>query len=346
MRSQDVGERIAVGNLLMMFDGAERLGFSRDELLQAAELTSSDLSDPAAQIASRHMVTLVRFVLARTSDAGFGLHCAESALDLRRQGFWGYALLSSSSLRERLEVHQRYQDLRGGGRFRLRVEDGLALLEFPEVRFPSDVAEVVTDWFVARSVMQLHQHTQDPELRIDVELTYAERPHHARLRRLVRGDLRFEADMVRIIVPAAALESPLPGDPQLRALAASQLDEQRARVPSAFEPEDIAQRVMRVLDVSLSHDASMVRVADEFGMSVRTLQRQLSARGVSFQALAEEVRRTRAITLLSQGELSVEAIAAQLGYGDASNFRRAFRRWTGVSPSDYRAGRSERAGVD
>jgi AraC-like DNA-binding protein len=346
MQSHDVGERIALGSLLMLIDGAEGCGFSRDELFAAAGLVRSDENDPAAQIPSRHMTALVRFALARTSNAAFGLDCAERSLDLRRQGFWGYALLSSSSLRERLEVHQRYQDLRGGGRFTFRVEHGRAVLEFPEVRFPSDVAEVVTDWFVARSVMQLHEHTKNPELRVDVELTYPERPHHARLRRLVRGDIRFARDMVRIIVPAEALDCSLPGDPQLRALAASQLDEQKARHGSAFEPDDVAERVTRALAACLSHDASMVRVAAELGMSVRTLQRQLGAQGVSFQALAEEARRTRALRLLSQDELSVECIATQLGYGDASNFRRAFRRWTGVSPSDYRSRRGEAAGAE
>jgi len=73
------------------------------------------------------------------------------------------------------------------------------------------------------------------------------------------------------------------------------------------------------------------------------LRRRLSALQTSFQALLEEVRHGRAVAFLSDGELAVEQISVQLGYGDPANFRRAFRRWEGVAPSTYRAAcRAER----
>jgi AraC-like DNA-binding protein len=73
--------------------------------------------------------------------------------------------------------------------------------------------------------------------------------------------------------------------------------------------------------------------------SVRlTLQRQLDEQATSFKALVEEVRREHAPRYMQRAELRVHHIAALLGYNDASSFRRAFRRWTGLSPERYRAG--------
>jgi transcriptional regulator GlxA family with amidase domain len=57
---------------------------------------------------------------------------------------------------------------------------------------------------------------------------------------------------------------------------------------------------------------------------------------MSFEALVENVRKTRALSLLTHSGVAVERIAIETGYSDVRNFRRAFKRWTGVSPSEYR----------
>ena len=71
-------------------------------------------------------------------------------------------------------------------------------------------------------------------------------------------------------------------------------------------------------------------------MSTRTLKRKLSEEGVSYTSLLDERRRLQGVALL-RTELSVERIAERLGYSDAANFTRAFRRWTGKSPREFRS---------
>jgi AraC-like DNA-binding protein len=82
---------------------------------------------------------------------------------------------------------------------------------------------------------------------------------------------------------------------------------------------------------------SLARVARDLGTSARTLQRQLGALSLSFQELLDGIRHERAIRYLVDTNDAVERIALRLGYGDASNFRRAFRRWTGATPVEFRA---------
>lgn len=77
------------------------------------------------------------------------------------------------------------------------------------------------------------------------------------------------------------------------------------------------------------------RVADALRMSERSLRRHLLAEGVSLRALVLEVRRERAIALLEAGRESLDAIAVELGYTSASAFGRAFRAWTGRTPTEY-----------
>ena len=81
---------------------------------------------------------------------------------------------------------------------------------------------------------------------------------------------------------------------------------------------------------------SLAAAARALAVSPRTLQARLTQEGTSFAALTDDLRRERALTLLSQPDLAVTAIAARLGFATPSALTRAFRRWTGMAPSVYR----------
>lgn len=81
---------------------------------------------------------------------------------------------------------------------------------------------------------------------------------------------------------------------------------------------------------------TLSEVARALSVSSRTLQSRLDDEGVAFSALVDAVRRERAFVLLTQPELPVTVIATRLGFATPSAFTRAFRRWTGMPPSQYR----------
>jgi AraC-like DNA-binding protein len=165
---------------------------------------------------------------------------------------------------------------------------------------------------------------------------YREQPHHGELRALVGGPLVFGAPFNRIQFPASELDLPLRGaDPHLAQLARRQLELRLAAVSK--QVTDLATRVRERLAAQLSEDLSLARVAKDLRVSTRTLRRRLEEAGLSFQQLRQEVRKAQAARYLAQSDESIEHIAARLGYQDPSNFRRAFRRWTGVAPSTFRA---------
>ena len=102
-----------------------------------------------------------------------------------------------------------------------------------------------------------------------------------------------------------------------------------------------ADSVKAFLSLLVENDEAptMRRVASAAGTSTRTLQRQLEAEGTSFSDLLAETKRSEALKRLQTDTVSITAIANDLGYFDQATFTRAFRRWAGISPSRFRAGK-------
>ncbi|WP_231635969.1 helix-turn-helix transcriptional regulator [Novosphingobium sp. ST904] len=110
------------------------------------------------------------------------------------------------------------------------------------------------------------------------------------------------------------------------------------RVKSAHSPS-IVDKVNSYIRGSLASGAcSIERCAEKTGMSVRTLQSRLSAESVRFSELVEKQRESLARAHLSDRRLSLDEIADRLGYGEQTSFGRAFKRWTGMTPQQFRAG--------
>lgn len=92
---------------------------------------------------------------------------------------------------------------------------------------------------------------------------------------------------------------------------------------------------------------SVVSVARALGMNVRTLQRRLGELGTSFREVRDEHRRDTALASLGRDGTPINEVSSLLGYSDPAHFARAFRRWTGLSPSEYlRTSDPARCGID
>jgi AraC-like DNA-binding protein len=104
--------------------------------------------------------------------------------------------------------------------------------------------------------------------------------------------------------------------------------------------EDFVGSLNQVIHTYLpSGPPTIETMAELVGTSVRTLQRRLKAEGVAFSILVDEVRLHTALRLLDDPDVLLTDIAFELGYSDPAHFTRAFRRWAGVAPSEYRSDR-------
>lgn len=173
-----------------------------------------------------------------------------------------------------------------------------------------------------------------------VELVHAPPKDSCRHRELFGDRIHFGAKADRLILDQGLVETPmLAADPVLRSVLEGYLVRDFADLNA--QP-DIAEAVRRAIASALPEGApSLESIARSIGLSPRALQRRLLEDETNFLGLLEEVRASLARGYLHRKQLSMPAIAHLLGYSDASAFQRAFKRWTGMTPAEFRRSKAD-----
>jgi AraC-like DNA-binding protein len=145
--------------------------------------------------------------------------------------------------------------------------------------------------------------------------------------------VEFDQPYLTFQLPVALLRSPCAAaDPKAFSNAAQACQ----RMESELGNGAFVQRVRRALLERLKSNPDVRELASDLGITARTLVRRLTEAGVRYSDIKDELRRTHAAWYLLHTELSMEAIASQLGYSDPTNFSRKFKYWYRVAPSKMR----------
>jgi AraC-like DNA-binding protein len=150
--------------------------------------------------------------------------------------------------------------------------------------------------------------------------------------------IRFGEDSNGALIGRNVLDMPITGaDPALLHVLDTELA-RRAPAPAASASSQIVADTERAVKMTLELGAPRLEtVAQSLGTTVRTLQRRLVEEGTSFQEVVEQTRERLARQYAERAELSSAQMAFLLGYADVGSFLRAFKRWTGMSPQEFRA---------
>lgn len=305
-----------------------------DELLAKVGLSANLLQMPQARVSAEHYGALWRAIAAALDDEFFGqdsrrmkagsfamlchavLGCKTlgQALD-RSLRFYALILddISGSAERDakeaRIILHERVAD---AGQ-RVFAHELLLMLLYG-----------VSCWLVGRRI---------PILR--TEFSYLEPAHSAEYRLMYCTDLRFSQPKTLLAFDAGHLDLPVVQN------------ERSAKEFLRTAPENIllkykngsslTARVRRRLRQFLPGTVpDFEQVADDMGMTPATMRRRLQEEGESYQSIKDQVRRDLAISYLSHSNRSVLDIALELGFAERSAFHRAFRKWTGAAPGEFR----------
>ncbi|MEE4146535.1 MAG: AraC family transcriptional regulator ligand-binding domain-containing protein [Halieaceae bacterium] len=160
--------------------------------------------------------------------------------------------------------------------------------------------------------------------------------YHRLYRHYFHSPTLFSRDSCQLLLPTSLLHTPnVAGDPVSYGLARDLCQQLLEQLPAAST--SLTDRVRRRLLSMPAGTAGEEDVAAALFVSKRTLARRLQREGSSYRQIRDSLYAELAARHLRESGLSVEAIAALLGYHDSANFRRAFRRWYGLSPSEFRA---------
>jgi AraC-like DNA-binding protein len=306
------------------------------EVVAEAGLDPKLLDDPENPISYAARGRLLGRCVARTGCQHFGLLVGQQGR-LSSLGLVGFLAQHSPDVGTALRSLVRYLRLRVSGAVAsLAVHGGLAILAYDVYQPHVEATDQIGDAAVAM-MFNILRGLCDPNWK-PIEAWFAHRKPEdvAPFRKFFRCRLRFDAEQNAIVFSADWLNRRLrSADTELRRMLQKQVDALEAK-----HGEDFPEQIRRVLRTALlTGHAKADQIASLFSRHSRTLSRRLNAFGTSFQELMDDGRYEIARQMLADSAMEVRHIAATLNYADASAFTRAFRRWSGTTPGQWRATR-------
>jgi AraC-like DNA-binding protein len=333
LRTRAAEARVHVAALREIPAVLERLGVPWQPLLDAAGLTRDDLDDPDRSAGFAQLDALLGACVRRSRCPHFGLLLGHT-VDLHSLGIAGRLARNAPTVGAALQALRSHFVLHdNGGAPAIAIHGGIATLSYgvhaPRVRN----LDQVYDLSVA-AMCNVMRQLCGPGWRPDLVRLPRRRPEvHQPYREILGAPLRFDSTQAALEFPERWLTRPvLDADPLLHRVLAE-------HAAGALQREDplLADEVRRAIrELLLAGGCSREAAARRLGLHPRTLGRRLHAAGTTFQSLLDETRASVARQLLRDTRVTVARVATTLGYRDATVFTRAFHRWTGCNPGEYR----------
>lgn len=310
-------------------------GIDDQALLQRVGLDPGRLQAPDLRVTQTQATEFVTRAIIESGEPGLGIMLA-GKFRLKLHGALGTAVMSSRTLGEALELMTRYLTLQAP---HLRIDqtqeaDQAVFRVFCGIDL-GPLQGFIMDAMLYGCVMMSTQLLGASVSGSFIRRQGNEPGYFQRFRQDIPVPVRFGADDNAIVLPARELTAPLRfSDERLAATSRAQCED---ALHQLTRDAGFTTRVRRVIETGHPFPPGLGRVAHTLFVSERTLKRRLHEENSRYQELVDQVRLERARELLARTTMNLGQIADALGYADAANFTRAFKRWTGVSPSQYRS---------
>jgi len=328
----EVRHPVAISQVMIHF--AARLGVDAATCLDGTGITSGQLYDAEALVERRQEMRLVENLVLALPDRdalGFelGLHYGIATF-----GAWGFVLRTSRTVREAMQVAIRYLPLStaycafsvfgDSEEFGVIADPG---------RIPPHLRQFLLERDTATAVQLFHELGLSGFRVKRIEFQGPAPAHAPRIEALCGISPRYGCPRNAVVLRRQDADLGLPMyDAHLVRLLEDQCRSQLDR----RQVSGLAGRVRRLLLGPLGLVATLDDVAERLAMSPRSLRRKLEDEGSTFRELIDDERRQLAKQLLEGSDMKIDELALQLGYGDTASFTRAFRRWFGQAPGEYR----------
>ncbi|MBB3179064.1 AraC family transcriptional regulator [Variovorax sp. Sphag1AA] len=320
--------------LTALTDALAERGVNVADLFAGTGIPPEAVSDPQTRISHRQKIALFGNVLRLTPEPAIGL-IAGGRQRISDFGVFGYAVLSSATLADAIAFGIEHVRLAGPVLEKtFRVEGGTAIFEARDVMDLGPLLPLATEfWF--SSIQALVERVLERQFKGQrLLLPYAAPSYASRYAEFLRCPVEFDAGVMQWQFDASLLGMPLPNANPITADACASFC---SRMLEDLEGEPaLVKSIKEACLNSMSDLPRAEEMAERLHLSPRTLHRRLVEAGTSYQAIIDGLRERLAIEFLERTDLSVDQIAERSGFSDVSNFRKAFKKWTGQTPAYYR----------
>lgn len=320
--------------LALLLDVLSRRGVATEALLEGTRIEPGCWRDPQARVTAQDFEVVATRAMTLSGEPWLGWELGAS-MTLSSHGFLGYAAMSSATLGEALELAVKYFRTRSTLVQLETFTDGdMAVMQINELLALGELAPLIMESMFSSFHFMGEKLVPGLDVIGELRFSYPEPDYFARMRPVMPVPVYFDCAYNQMRFPVERMQYPLQfADPRLARMAADQCEQEMASIKL---PPPLLGQVRRIILGGGGRFPGVEEVAGELHMSSRTLKRKLQQLGTSYQEVLDGLRKGLAVEYLTQSEKTVDEIAMTLGYSDASNFARAFRRWTARSPSDYR----------
>ncbi|WP_097459797.1 AraC family transcriptional regulator [Mangrovitalea sediminis] len=309
-------------------------GLDERRLLQQVGLDPHRILSTDVRVPLMTASEFVRRALLASDEPGLGILLAKE-LRMPLHGALGVAVMSSRNLEDALRISSRYMQLRLPQMSVVPHQEGdQVLIRFTPAIDLGPLTSFMLDTMTIGFLMMGEQLLGQPIAEAAIHRRGNEPRYYRRFLSQLPSPVLFQQNDDAVCIPASWLRAPVRFSDDLAAKVSREQCEQALRQLTG--DASVTTRVQRVIETSHPFPPRLQKVASTLFMSERTLKRRLQEESTTFQQQVDSVRLERAGDLLVSTRLSLAQIADALGYADAANFTRAFKRWTGISPSRYR----------
>jgi AraC-like DNA-binding protein len=316
-------------------EGVEPAGVTRDELLRVANIDPRRLDDIDGRLDRDEYDRAHAAALDLTGDEALGLHVGER-VTVRPFDVIADLASHAPTLRDAFQNFTRFHRIVSDGPdTTVREDNGIATVHYQFPRGAARCNRLRAEFAMVGILRMLRHFTRGEDT---VKAVYFEHPapdYRAEYERIFRGRERFEHDFTGIEFDGELLDrTHQPPTGELYTMLESLAERKLSRVT---REGGHAERLRDFLvSQALDQRPQMDVVARSLGISVRSLRRRLDEEGVSYTSLLNEARATLAKRMLDDPGRSIYETAYAMGFSDPSAFHRAFKRWTGMTPTQYR----------
>jgi len=316
-------------------EAAERAGVTREALFAGTDIDPQGLARADHRFEINDFATIQTRALDLTRDEALGLHIAEHATEASF-ALIAHLVMHSPTLREALSVGMQFQRLAiDDAQLTLREAGSVATLEYQFAR-STERSDRMHVEFIMVGLTRLVRMLGGPSGAIRCAMFEHPRPaHHREYTRIFGGVERFGQPATRLEFDRALLDRPhIHQDPALYMILRTEAEHALERVTAGLRLCDSLRQYL--LSRPPSQIPDLPTAARDLGISARSLRRRLAADATSYRTLVRATLEASAGHLLRDPSRSIQETAHALGFSDAGAFHRAFKRWTGMTPKQYR----------